>query len=116
VEASEPKPRTPGPPTFASDQNLSRSASILQLLGRRYTPADSVAHSTYGNHLAEESPERPIPIVDPRLDPHTMMGRYEDNTSHTSFRDEEDYSRRIWRVTNPTDSDSLHSIDRGMRT
>ena len=93
-------------------QPVSRSASSLQLLGKREPTGQEAipSPSSNANYRLSLSPtELVVPVVDQRLDPQSMMIRFEDNDSRTSFRDEEDYSRRIWRVTNASDSDSLRS-------
>jgi cell wall integrity and stress response component len=95
-------------------QPVSRSASLLQLLGKRDKGRreDVTPPSPNENYRLSRTPtELVMPVVDQRLDPQTMMIRFEDNISRTSFRDEEDYSRRVWRVTNASDSDSVRSTD-----
>lgn len=42
-------------------------------------------------------------VVDQRVDPRSFMMRFDSNYSRTSLRDEEDYSRKVFRVTNPDD-------------
>jgi cell wall integrity and stress response component len=113
VEKSEDVPPMANRRTSGT-QPVSRSTSLLQLLGRRdrdksrsdeaVTPTSNGTQrlSRTGTDLA-----LPVPAVDQRLDPQSMMIRFDDNDSRTSFRDEEDYSRRVWRVTNASDSDSL---------
>lgn len=112
----ETRQGSPGALTGAvtADKDISRSTSLLQLLGRRETLRTEKPGFTYRNYEENKPSETRVPMVDQRLDPQSMMIRFEDNTSHTSFRDEEDYSRRIWRVTNATDSDSQHSTERRM--
>ena len=93
-------------------QPVSRSASLLQLIGKRDRSrhVESVSPLSTGNQgLPGGTTDVMIPVVDQRLDPQSMMIRFEENDSRTSFRDEEDYSRRVWRVTNASDSDSLRS-------
>lgn len=92
-------------------QPVSCSASSLQLLGKREpTGQEEIpSPSSNANYRLSSPTELVVPVVDQRLDPQSMMIRFEDNDSRTSFRDEEDYSRRIWRVTNASDSDSLRS-------
>jgi hypothetical protein len=95
----------------SGEQPVSRSASLLQLLGRRdKSRTENVGPSPPNQQRLSRSPtELAIPVVDQRLDPQTMMIRFEDNDSSTSFRDEEDYSRRVWRVTNASDTESVRS-------
>jgi hypothetical protein len=50
-----------------------------------------------------------VPIVDQRLDPGKVFMRWDQNDSRRSLQDEHDYSRRVLRVTNP--SDARDSID-----
>ena len=97
-----------------ADKDISRPTSLLQLLGRRETLRTQKPGFSYRNYEETKPSETRVPMVDQRLDPQSMMIRFENNTSHTSFRDDEDYSRRIWRVTNASDSDSLHSAERRM--
>ena len=107
ISTSQVKPRQ-----GSGSQPVSRSASVLQLLGMRERARqdDVPSTSSTANHrLSRTPPELVVPVVDQRLDPQSMMIRFDDNDSSTSFRDEEDYSRRIWRVTNASDSDSLSS-------
>ena len=99
----------------SSDQKFGRSPSVLGLLGRKQPPPSSSNYSPYDSQAASKPSVFAVPMVDQRLDPHSMMARFEDNMSHASFRDEEDYSRRVWRVTNASDSDSLHSMDHATR-
>jgi hypothetical protein len=97
---------------MSGSQSVSRSASLLQLLGKRERnqSEDNASPTSIGNHRLSRSPtELVVPVVDQRLDPQSVMIRFDDNDSRTSFRDEEDYSRRVWRVTNVSDSDSLRS-------
>jgi cell wall integrity and stress response component len=102
---------------ISAGQPVSRSASLLQLLGRREKSRhdDRPMPATDGNRDISRSPTNlPIPAVDQRLDPQSMMMiRFEDNDSRVSFRDEDDYSRRVWRVTNASDSDSVRSTEIG---
>lgn len=114
----EEKSEVPPRPTrqMSAGQPVSRSASLLQLLGRREKSRhnDGSISTTDGNQRMSRSPTNlPIPAVDQRLDPQSMMIRFEDNDSRVSFRDEDDYSRRVWRVTNASDSDSLRSTEIG---
>jgi len=99
---------------MSGGQTVSRSTSLLQLLGRRERgrPDEDISPP---NRLSRSPTEMVIPVVDQRLDPQSMMIRFDDNDSRTSFRDEEDYSRRVWRVTNASDSDSLRSNEAGER-
>jgi hypothetical protein len=105
-EKSEESPRQ-----TSGEQPVSRSTSLLQLLGRGdRSRTENVAPSPPNQQRLSRSPtELAIPVVDQRLDPQTMMIRFEDNDSRTSFRDEEDYSRRVWRVTNASDTESVRS-------
>lgn len=106
---------TPQPMTrqTSGSQPVSRSASLLQLLGKtrdRSRQEEIVSPTSIGSRRLSRSPtDLVIPVVDQRLDPQSMMIRFDDNDSRTSFRDEEDYSRRVWRVTNASDSDSVRS-------
>jgi len=112
-EKTEMSP-SPGSCQMSASQPVSRSASLLQLLGKRdkSRQEDATPPSPTDNHrLSRTATELVIPVVDQRLDPQTMMIRFEDNVSRTSFRDEEDYSRRVWRVTNASDTDSVRSAD-----
>ena len=95
---------------MAGTQPVSRSASSLLLLGRTYDRShqDEIVSPTSVGSLRSPT-DLVVPVVDQRLDPQSMMIRFDDNDSRTSFRDEEDYSRRVWRVTNVSDSDSLRS-------
>jgi len=98
---------------ISGSQPVSRSASLLQLLGKtrdRSRQEEIISPTSIGSRRLSRSPtELVIPVVDQRLDPQSMMIRFDDNDSRTSFRDEEDYSRRVWRVTNASDSDSVRS-------
>lgn len=97
---------------MSGSQSVSRSASLLQLLGRRERNRKEELNSSTSNgnnRLSRTPTDLVVPVVDQRLDPQSMMIRFDDNDSRTSFRDEEDYSRRVWRVTNASDSDSLRS-------
>jgi cell wall integrity and stress response component len=97
---------------MSGSESVSRSTSLLQLLGKRERnrSEDNALPTSIGNHRLSRSPtELVVPVVDQRLDPQSVMIRFDDNDSRTSFRDEEDYSRRVWRVTNVSDSDSLRS-------
>ena len=97
---------------MSGSQSVSRSASLLQLLGRRERnrKEEPTSPASNGNNRLSKTPtDLVVPVVDQRLDPQSMMIRFDDNDSRTSFRDEEDYSRRVWRVTNASDSDSLRS-------
>lgn len=97
----------------SGSQPVSRSASLLHLLGKtrdRSRQEEIVSPTSTGSRRLSRSPtDLVIPVVDQRLDPQSMMIRFDDNDSRTSFRDEEDYSRRVWRVTNASDSDSVRS-------
>lgn len=114
-EKSEQSPRQIR--QISAGQPVSRSASLLQLLGRRDKSRhdDGPMPASDGNQDMSRSPANvPIPAVDQRLDPQSMMMiRFEDNDSRVSFRDEDDYSRRVWRVTNASDSDSVRSTEVG---
>lgn len=97
---------------MSGNQSVSRSASLLHLLGRRerHRQEELTSPTSNGNNRLSRTPtDLVVPVVDQRLDPQSMMIRFDDNDSRTSFRDEEDYSRRVWRVTNASDSDSLRS-------
>jgi cell wall integrity and stress response component len=98
---------------ISGSQPVSRSTSLLQLLGKtrdRSPQEEIVSPTSVGSRRLSRSPtDLVIPVVDQRLDPQSMMIRFDDNDSRTSFRDEEDYSRRVWRVTNASDSDSVRS-------
>src|SRR5271168_115903 len=98
---------------ISGSEPVSRSASLLQLLGKtrdRSRQEEIVSPTSVGSRRLSRSPtDVVIPVVDQRLDPQSMMIRFDDNDSRTSFRDEEDYSRRVWRVTNASDSDSVRS-------
>jgi len=60
-------------------------------------PTSSHSHS----NSATGSAPAPVP-VDQRLDPRTMLNlMHHDNHSESSLRDEEDYSRKILKVSNP---------------
>ena len=96
---------------MSGSQTVSRSTSLLQLLGRRERAPGDDDMSPSSNRLSRSPTDMVIPVVDQRLDPQSMMIRFDDNDSRTSFRDEEDYSRRVWRVTNASDSDSLRSSE-----
>jgi len=100
-------------------QSISRSASLLQLLGKRdrgYREQTTASISEQDMQPVARSPtELRVPVVDQRLDPQSMMMRFDENDSRTSFRDEEDYSRRVWRVTNPSDSDSVRTNTTGRK-
>ena len=99
------------------NQGISRSASLLQLLGKRdrsYPEQTTGPVSGQNIEPVVRSPtELRLPVVDQRLDPQSMMIRFDENDSRTSFRDEEDYSRRVWRVTNASDSDSVRTNTTG---
>jgi cell wall integrity and stress response component len=102
----------PMAPQTSGSQTVSRSTSLLQLLGRRdqnrQEEAGSLPPAT--SHRLSRSPtDVMIPVIDQRLDPLSMMIRFDENDSQTSFRDEDDYSRRVWRVTNASESVSLRS-------
>jgi hypothetical protein len=94
-------------------QTVSRSTSLLQLLGKREKNRPEVASgpSANGGRVSRSPTNLAIPSLDQRLDPRSMMNRFEDNDSRVSFRDEDDYSRRVWRITNASDSDSLRSTE-----
>jgi hypothetical protein len=94
-------------------QTVSRSTSLLQLLGKREKNRPEVAPvpSASGGRVSRSPTNLAIPTLDQRLDPQSMMNRFEDNDSRVSFRDEDDYSRRVWRITNASDSDSLRSTE-----
>ena len=94
-------------------QTVSRSTSLLQLLGKREKnrPEVASAPSANGGRVSRSPTNLAIPTLDQRLDPRSMMNRFEDNDSRVSFRDEDDYSRRVWRITNASDSDSLRSTE-----
>lgn len=98
---------------ISGSEPVSRSASLLQLLGKtrdRSRQEEIASPTSVGSRRLSRSPtDVVIPVVDQRLDPQSMMIRFDDNDSRTSFRDEEDYSRRVWRVTNASDSDSVRS-------
>ena len=97
---------------MSESESVNRSTSLLQLLGRRERNREEVLTSPTSNgnsRLSKGPTDLVVPVVDQRLDPQSMMIRFDDNDSRTSFRDEEDYSRRVWRVTNASDSDSLRS-------
>jgi hypothetical protein len=102
----------------SDSQTVSRSTSLLHLLGRRErNRQEEVNRAPIGEHRLSRSPtELVIPVVDQRLNPQSMIIRFEDNDSHISFRDEDDYSRRVWRVTNASDSDSLTSTEAERRS
>jgi hypothetical protein len=100
---------------MSGSQTVSRSTSLLQLLGRREKGRAEDDTGPPSNRLSRSPTDMVIPVVDQRLDPQSMMIRFDDNDSRTSFRDEEDYSRRVWRVTNASDSDSLRSSEVGER-
>ena len=111
MEKSEDLPSTASR-RISRTQPVSRSASLLQLIGRRDRSrhVESVSPLSVGNQRhSRATTDVMIPVVDQRLDPQSMMIRFDENDSRTSFRDEEDYSRRVWRVTNASDSDSLRS-------
>jgi cell wall integrity and stress response component len=110
VEKPEESPQ-PMARQISGSQTVSRSTSLLQLLGRRERARGDEDMPTSSNRLARSPTDMVIPVVDQRLDPQSMMIRFDDNDSRTSFRDEEDYSRRVWRVTNASDSDSLRSSE-----
>ena len=97
----------------SGSQTVSRSTSLLQLIGRREKGRADEDMGAASNRLSRSATDMVVPVVDQRLDPQSMMIRFDDNDSRTSFRDEEDYSRRVWRVTNASDSDSLRSNDVG---
>jgi hypothetical protein len=79
----------------------------MQLLtGRANDEKTSSTPSVPQHRLSLTPPDFAVPVVDQRLDPQSMMIRFDDAESETSFRDEDDYSRRVWRVTNASDSDS----------
>lgn len=100
---------------MSGSQSVSRSTSLLHLLGRRERGRTEEDMSPSSNRLSRSPTDMVIPVVDQRLDPQSMMIRFDDNDSRTSFRDEEDYSRKVWRVTNASDSDSLRSNEVGER-
>ena len=110
VEESEKSPQRMAR-QMSGSQTVSRSTSLLQLLGRRERAPGDDDMSPSSNRLSRSPTDMVIPVVDQRLDPQSMMIRFDDNDSRTSFRDEEDYSRRVWRVTNASDSDSLRSSE-----
>jgi cell wall integrity and stress response component len=98
------------------EHSFSRSTSLLQLLtGRDHDDRQdkrACPSPTTGQKRMSGGPqELVVPVVDQRLDPQSMMIRFDDGDSQTSFRDEDDYSRRVWRVTNASDSDSLESSE-----
>jgi cell wall integrity and stress response component len=104
----------PMPRPSSVNQSVSRSTSRLQLLGGREHSRqdDPISPTVDGSRRLSRSPtDLVIPVVDQRLDPQSMIIRFDDNSSRTSFRDEDDYSRRVWRVTNASDSDSLRSSE-----
>jgi cell wall integrity and stress response component len=111
-EQSQGKQHTGDAARSSSDPSLGRSASFLQILGRKQAGLTWSTPEPQEPQMTMKSSILTVPMVDQRLDPHSMMARFEDNNSHTSFRDDEDYSRRIWRVTNASESDSLHSVER----
>ncbi|ORY77011.1 hypothetical protein BCR37DRAFT_158642 [Protomyces lactucae-debilis] len=75
-----------------SQNGRSRSGSMAAALGEkngRVTPRDGW-------------PDEIIP-VDQRLNPRPLLMRFDSNYSRHSLRDEEDYSRRVLTVTNPSE-------------
>lgn len=101
-------------PCPASGSQSVRSTSQLQLLGKReHSRKDDLISPPLDGirRLSKGAADLATPVVDQRLDPQSMMICFDDNDSHTSFRDEDDYSRRVWRVTNASDSDSFRSSE-----
>jgi cell wall integrity and stress response component len=106
--------RQPIPCSSSGSQGVGKSTSRLQLLGKpEHSQQDHLIPPPLdeSRRLSRSPTDLVIPVVDQRLDPQSMMIRFDDNDSRTSFRDEDDYSRRVWRVTNASDSDSLRSSE-----
>ncbi|KAL8946516.1 MAG: hypothetical protein Q9222_007102 [Ikaeria aurantiellina] len=106
----------------ATPQRQQSKLSTMGLLGgtrqsnnRRSVPTIQTSGWGPGNNSTEKSPtETPIDyrrtsyprIVDQRLEPAALWNPLQDNGSHVSirsFRDDQDYSRRMLRVANPDD-------------
>ncbi|KAI4121647.1 MAG: hypothetical protein LQ338_006254 [Usnochroma carphineum] len=103
-------------------QRRQSKLSTMGLLGgtrrlnnRKSVPTIQTSGWGPGNNSTEKSPsETPIDyhrtsyprIVDQRLEPTALWNPLQDNGSHVSvqsFRDDQDYSRRMLRVANPDD-------------
>ena len=98
---------------FFGNARRGRSMSTLGLVGEKCaadtTPPDQApaAAAAAGSHAAgATAPEGGGEIYDPRLDPGSLFMRFDHQTGSSrmsvrSLRDDQDYSRRVLRVSDP---------------